>query len=76
MKRIEVQYWPAKQPELFKAQNNFPSLILDCSGKSSYSTPILEYPGLMKVLVDVAYITTCLCSQSIGVVFTRESNRT
>ncbi|XP_078493752.1 peroxisomal sarcosine oxidase [Ciona intestinalis] len=44
---IRVVYWKAKDPELYNAEN-FPSVIID-DKVHIYSTPILEYPGLMKI---------------------------
>ncbi|CAK8694785.1 unnamed protein product [Clavelina lepadiformis] len=46
--RICVAYWKAKNPVLYQANKKFPALIF-YEKDHIYSTPIMEYPDLMKV---------------------------
>nr|CAB3264894.1 peroxisomal sarcosine oxidase-like [Phallusia mammillata] len=54
--RVESVYWKAKNPKRLQADSGFPATIL--YGKSHiYSTPIIEYPGLMKVSCHFGVVT-------------------
>ncbi|XP_076802861.1 peroxisomal sarcosine oxidase-like [Clavelina lepadiformis] len=47
--RVIAYYWKEKKPGMFSASNSFPPFMIYFSHYHLYSTPSIEYPGLIKI---------------------------
>ena len=49
---MTAHFWKEKVPGMYSVYNDFPPLILRFKDLYLYSTPSMEYPGLIKVRIS------------------------
>lgn len=54
--RVTAYYWKETNPGSYAAANKFPPLMVHFEKYHLYSTPSLEYPGLIKVKIELTQI--------------------